>query len=281
LVLTWLPAVAAAAGFFLYEQSITQPELRRGLADFTRIVGQDRAIRDLVMEEPEAARHQVWSILLLAFFRYPQALVMALIVGLIAPRLIAYDVRTRAYLLLFSRPIGVNEYVLGKLCVVWFYLAIITTVPALVLYLIGVFLSPDLGVVSQTWDLPLRVLAASVWLIVPTSLVALAFSSLTIDSRYAAFAWFAMWVLGWAAYSILTLVQISVQGGPMRRRRWSADAAHWEFLSPYHILGRVQQWCFGLLPEQQSVGPYLIGLVLVSLLAWMVVRRRMRQVSTA
>ena len=39
--------------------------------------------------------------MILAFFRYPQAIAMVLVVGLIAPMMISYDFRSKAYLLYF------------------------------------------------------------------------------------------------------------------------------------------------------------------------------------
>ena len=82
----------------------------------------------------------IWSLLLMAFFRYPQGLLMVLLVGMIAPSLISLDLRSRAFLLYFSRPITPLEYVFGKALVIWTYLAAVTTLPALVLYVLGVLL---------------------------------------------------------------------------------------------------------------------------------------------
>jgi ABC-2 type transport system permease protein len=279
LVLTWLPAVMAALAFFAYEQSIAYPDLRRAVASVMHLSGAPAELGEQILEDPLIARHTVWSTLLLAFFRYPQAFVMLLVMGMIAPRLISYDIRTRGYLLLFSRPIMPWEYVLGKSLVLWFYLAAITTLPALLLYLTGLLLSPDLWVFQQTWDLPLRILAASFVLIVPTSALALAYSSLTVESRYAAFAWFATWVLGWATYSLLTFVEMQAEAEKNGLHPLERYQSNWDFLSPYHVLGKVQQWCFGLTPEDQVVWPYLLILASIGVVSLIVVHRRVISVS--
>jgi hypothetical protein len=125
-----------------------------------------------------------------------------LVIGMIAPPLIARDVRTRAFLMYFSRPVGRIEYVLGKALIVSTYLMFITTVPALGCYLFGVALSSDLSVLADTWDLPFRIVLASLIFIVPAVSVALMFSSLTSESRFAAFAWFAFWGLGFIAWNV-------------------------------------------------------------------------------
>ena len=65
----------------------------------------------------------MWSWLLYTFLRYPQGGIMVLMVGIIAPPLISQDVRSRAFLLYFSRPLARWQYALGKLATVWFYLA--------------------------------------------------------------------------------------------------------------------------------------------------------------
>ena len=62
------------------------------------------------------------------------------------------------------------------------------------------------------------------------TILALAFSSLTTESRYATFGWFATWVLGWVAYASLSA---NLPGS-------------WDLVSLYHMLGLVQSWVFGI-----------------------------------
>ncbi len=147
-----------------------------------------------------AWRVTFWTWLLMTFFRYPQATTVVFILGFIAPSLVARDVRSRAFLLYFSRPIGRLDYMLGKLAIPAVFLALVTTLPALVLYLIGLVFSPDVSAVLSTWDIPLRILLASISLILPTASLAVMLSSMTQESRFAAFAWFAIWALGYGAY---------------------------------------------------------------------------------
>jgi len=236
LLVAWLPAVYLGLAFFLFEQALTQPTALRMAAEFLGQFPQSEVVGEALQTEDRAqARHQVWSWLLLTFFRYPQGLLMALVVGLVAPRLIARDVQSRAFLLYFSRPLARLEYLLGKLLVVCGYVMMITTLPALALYGVGVFLSPpEFDVVASTWDLPLRILAASAVLMIPTATLALAFSSLTTRTVYAGFAWFAYWVLGLVSYVMLVT---SVD---------KLDSETWVLLSLYHTLGRVQHWIFGI-----------------------------------
>ena len=212
---------------------------------------------------PDSAdRQQVWAWLLMTFFRYPQGVLMLLVVGLVAPPLIARDIGSQAFLLYFSRPITRCEYIGGKLAIVWVYVLLITTLPALILYGLGVLLSPSLDVVGYTWDLPPRILAASAVLLLPTTTLALAISSLTTKTWQASFIWFALWTLGFAAYGIL-LASLGSEVAP-----------RWTVISLYHTLGRVQSWAFGLEPRGPEVMQSAALLAAVTVISLLVVYRR-------
>lgn len=244
--LAWIPAFYFGAIVFFYERALTAVEEGQvqDLQLLRMAVGvappSFRPYLTKAMEmEPQESRHFVWSLLLLTFFRYPQGTSLVLVVGLVAPPLIARDVGSKAFLLYFSRPISRLEYILGKMAAVWGYLLLITTAPALALYALAVSLSPSIAVVAFTWDLPLRVLAATVVLLVPTTALALAFSSLTRHVVSAGFLWYAVWVLGFMAEFILTSVD-------ERQRLAGAtiDENRWALVSPYHMLGQVQEYIF-------------------------------------
>lgn len=265
ILLAWLPAVYMGLVFFLFEQSASRPAARRAAVSVFRELGGLEGVvlySAALQADPGEARHQVWGWLLLLFFRYPQGILMTLVVGLIAPPLISQDMRSRALLLYFSRPITRSEYILGKSAVVCVYLALITTAPALALYVFGVLLSPDLSVVRSTWDFLLRIPAASAVLMVPTTLLALAFSSLTIRSYYASFAWFATWGVGMVTYYALQ----GILGGAFDER--------WALLSVYHTLGKVQAWVFDSGASSWDVWPYFVLLGVLSLVSLAAVFRR-------
>lgn len=259
----WLPALWFGVGFFVWEQSTVDPRWSEGLALFLVEMPSTGPLADIrdaaTIDDPHEARHAVWSSLLQSFFRYPQGVLMVLVVGIIAPPLISQDFRSRAFLLYFSRPTTRAEYVLGKSGAVWFYLAMIATAPALALYLLGILLSPNFGVIAATWDLPLRVLAASAVLMIPTAALALCISSLTEETRYAGFGWFTLWTMGWFTYGIMTTVEAA---------NGAADpGARWTYLSLYHTLGQVQTWIFGFadFSEVRTAAGVLIVVTVLSL----------------
>ena len=193
------------------------------------------------------ARNRIWSWLLMTFFRYSQAVLILMIVGFVTPSLISQDLRSRAYLLYFSRPIGKLEYIFGKLAIPAAYIMFVSTFPALILYFFAIMMSPSADVFWTTWDIPLRIIISSVTLIVPTACLALMLSSLTEESRYASFAWFAVWILGHGAWMSITAGE-AIRLGTGARDPAVAESLmvkQWSSLSIYNNLGDVQTWIFG------------------------------------
>lgn len=269
MVFLLFPVAMVGTSIFFFEQASEQPGTR---VAFARTLAQYRGTAELANEvviDPDSVRHDVWSYLIFAFFSYPQAVGMVMIVGLIAPRLIAQDVRSRAFLLYFSRPLTPREYVLGKAMTIWFYLALITTIPALALYLLGIALSPGLSVVVDTYDLPVRIVLASLVLIVPTTSLALCFSSLTSESRYAGLMWFATWILGWVLFSVMRTVDVL-----QTNLTQVAFENNWSLISLYHTLGEVQVWVFGLQPDFTKVLPSIVLLTVITVMSWSILMRR-------
>ncbi|MEQ1830071.1 MAG: ABC transporter permease subunit [Pirellula sp.] len=270
LLFATIPALIAMFGIGLFEQGTRDEQYRRAFNQFMsgrnrpfEVRGgrgrEQRARRELIVDA-QNQRHLAWSNVLLWYFRYPQALWLVVVVGLVAPRLISYDLRSRGYLMYLSRPLSPAGYVLGKACVLFFLLAMITTVPALTIYGAGILLSNDYMSIAETWDLPFRILLSTAVLVLPTSAVALAFSSMTQESRFAAFAWFAVWIVGWVTYLVLT-------GSAMLNEQDILELQErWLLISPYHTLGHLQQEIFGLVADgQHRVGPWIvcIGVTLV------------------
>lgn len=99
----WLPAIWFGAGFFLWEHSLMNDDMRQGLEIFIPTDAEPlRGLTESLQSQDDVvARHSVWSWLLYTFLRYPQGGIMALMVGIIAPPLISQDVRSRAFLLYF------------------------------------------------------------------------------------------------------------------------------------------------------------------------------------
>lgn len=236
---------------------------------FSNLPNVEALVEALNARDRSQARHIIWSWLLMTFFRYPQSTVVVFLLGFIVPGLIARDMRSRALLLYFSRPIGRVDYMLGKLMVPAVYLLLVTVLPALSLYFWGLFLAPDLSAIWDTWDLPVRIVLAGVVVIVPTASLGLMLSSYTQESRYASFAWFAVWALGFGAWGAIFLARsanpevMSMTGGnPLQ----DPVINGWAPISLFLSLGQVQSWIFGFESFRQ-IWPSCLSLGAVSVVS--------------
>jgi hypothetical protein len=260
---------------FGVEQAEISEKLRREmvlqLTDQLRMLPDREALKEsLLSADRETMRHSIWTWLLMTFFLYPQGLAILFLIGFIVPALISQDVRSRAFLLYFSRPIGLWEYIVGKALVPIIFVAMITTIPGICLYFFGISLSPDIAVLKWTWDIPLRILAASVVVIAPTCAMALMFSSVTQESRFATFAWFSVWALGHAAwFAIATTQSIRLQEEPFSDQVMNDPIVNrWAVVSLYNNLSAVQSWIFGFRKFDEVCWPLivLVALTVFSLL---------------
>ncbi len=197
--------------------------------------------------DQEEIRHTIWSWALLIFFRYPQGTAILFLLGFVAPTLISQDVRSRAFLMYFSRPIGRIEYILGKFFVPVVFVSLVTLVPAIFLYMFAVSLSPDFSVVYATWDIPIRAVLAAMVVVIPTCSIALMLSSVTQESRFATFAWFAVWALGHAAWLAILITQaVRMNKPPVENEVLESELVNnWSVVSLYNNLANVQNWIFG------------------------------------
>jgi ABC-2 type transport system permease protein len=212
----WVPGLVMGFMIFVYEQSAKQGSDTQDMMSAFAMALVTHESPDLLFRRIQqerlatglrpsmgAERHLFWSALLQILFRRSQPFLLIPIVAVIAPPMISQDFRSRAFLLYFSRPLTKTQYIIGKAATVGVYLLSVTMLPALLLYFVGVLLSPDISVLYATWDLPLRVILASLLIVIPCTMLALMLSSLTIESRYASFAWFAIWIFGHLTYVVI------------------------------------------------------------------------------
>jgi ABC-2 type transport system permease protein len=296
----WLPAITFGVFMLVYERNLvefsrSQPETVRGFfqnTNFERFVaGSDTPMvifgdRNYLYESLKLSigrdteskgRHMFWSWMLITFLRYPQGGMLLILVGLIAPPLISKDMRTRAFLMYFSRPIGRFEYIFGKVMIVAFFISAICFVPAMTLYVVGVSLSPDLSVIWDTWDLPFRIAGATLVAAVPTASMALMLSSLTTESRFAGFAWFSIWTLGAVAWSVIYTVRFAsfqMQGNTGANAMLAAGDTNLFLLSPYETIGRCQRWVFGIDANLSESIPSMLALSLITIISFVILYRR-------
>jgi ABC-2 type transport system permease protein len=245
----WIPGVLMAMLIYMFEQAVSDGNssafLTGGVVQLFLGHGGSTAIQNTfdanatAMQDLVKYRHEFWCSLLQVLFQRVQGIMLIGVVGIIAPPLISQDIRSRAFLLYFSRPISRTQYICGKAATVACYILVISLVPGIVLYCTGVLLSPDISIVLETWDIPLRILGATATMVIPTTCLGLMLSSLTTETRFASFAWFAVWIFGLIAYSVTSSFVNAGTHTPL------------EMLSLFHVIADVQGWLLDVRAETE------------------------------
>jgi ABC-2 type transport system permease protein len=151
---------------------------------------------------PKGFRTAFWTLAFRQFFSI-QLFFSMILVLLIGPDLISQDLRFNAIPLYLSRPVRRFEYFLGKLGVIAAYLSVVTIMPVLVAFLLGIGFSLDPSVFRDTaWLLCTSIVFAGI-VVVSAGLLMLALSSLSRNSRYVGAMWLALWLIGDFAAGIL------------------------------------------------------------------------------
>ncbi|MBL8891467.1 MAG: ABC transporter permease subunit [Planctomycetaceae bacterium] len=243
-----------------------------------------REVFDAITSQDEVRlRRVVWSWFILKFITTPQGFALLLLLGWVAPPMIAKDLRTKAFLLYFSRPLSKFSYILGKLMVLVVLCSVITTLPALILYGCGISLSPNLTPLYATWDLPLRIFLVGMIHSIPASLIALMLSSITTESRYAMFGWYAIWTLGFVTWRILSTAFLAQSQGPGRGRPQFdplaplslEDGGGWVFVSLYDSISIAQSYVMGVVEFDVHTQCACFLLLLISLCCFSIIWRQL------
>jgi len=204
----WMPLLYFAPVFFAIGY-ITDPEREisqrydSGWYNFARgIMGP--GVADRLRDAPESVRPAAWSLAFHYFFSWPQAIFTMLVVAIVGPALISQDVRSKAFLLYFSKPITLGEYVAGKAGTLLFFIALMTLFPAIVLYAVSIAFSPSAAALIQTSGTLVHILCVFLVMAVPSTLIVLCFSSMAKEPRYPQFGWIALCLFGEMAYGLLS-----------------------------------------------------------------------------
>lgn len=198
-----------------------------------------RRLVNQLHENPSLIRSAAWTMVFSSFGTSFQLIMAALVGAVVGPPLISSDLRTRAFLIYFSRPISRLDYVLGKAAILVSVLAMVTLLPSLLLYALSILFSPSFDTLLQTLPVAGSIVLANLGTIVPVGLVLLMFSSLTRQPRFATIAWFVVCLFG-------PLTHLALQNTPALRNNG------WTFLlSPIHTL---QAFQLGLYDMQGRAG---------------------------
>jgi ABC-2 type transport system permease protein len=197
LLLAWFPASGFAGALCLWgliEQKSTLIASILPLLDF---------IDAAILRDPLKYRVEIWTLSYHYFLTIELFISMVLIV-LVGPNLISQDLRYNAIPLYLSRPLRRIDYFLGKLGVIVAILSLVTIVPSIVAYVLGLLFSLDFSIIGDTYHLLLASLFYGLIISVSAGTLILALSSLSRNSRYVALFWLGLWLL---SYSVSTLLE--------------------------------------------------------------------------
>jgi len=193
-----------------------------------------------------------------------QRVVAYFIVLAAGAEVIALDRRTKALQIYLARPLGVADYLVGKGLPIVLLLSLTSWVPALALLLLRSIASASLQWLRDEPWLPLAILAYSLLLILPVTLLTLAVSSLSTSARL-------------AGAQLVAVVIFSTAVGRILSTLTHDDA--WQLLSLDANIGQVRSWLFGSgLPHDVSPWSALVALLVLSTGCTLLLLRRVRPV---
>lgn len=130
------------------------------------------------------------------YFLNVQIWVCLILTVVVGAGLIAEDRRVNALEMYLSRPLGVWQYVLGKLGTIGFFLALITVFPVCLLILLQAFLTGfEVVELARLADLLWRAVAAGALFVGVLSVLILATSALSKSARNASILWIGLIVM--------------------------------------------------------------------------------------
>jgi ABC-2 type transport system permease protein len=215
LLFAWFPALILASFLCLWGMAERRTPWAVGLlAAFV-------PSREL-LTDPSAFRLPLWA---LAFQKFLESEIyfVVILVLMVGPALISQDLRFNALPLYFSRPVRRIDYFLGKLGVIAFFLGLVTVVPAVAAWFLGVLFSLDFTVAVATVPVLVGVVVYGLVVALSAGLLMLAMSSLSRNSRYVGAFWAGFWLFTLILSSILVGVHQSAYYLALREARFQGD----------------------------------------------------------
>ena len=160
------------------------------------------------LSNPSAFRVPMWTMCFYYFVQTEIWFVM-IIMLMVGPGLISQDLRYNALPLYFSRPVRRIDYFLGKLGIIGAFLGMVTVVPAVIAWVLGVLFSLDFTVIFDTGRLLLGIIAYGVVATLSAGLLILAMSSLSRNSRYVGAFCAGFWFISMVVFGALEGARMS------------------------------------------------------------------------
>jgi ABC-type transport system involved in multi-copper enzyme maturation permease subunit len=178
--------------------------------------------------------------------------------------LIANDRRANALQIYLSKPLLRVEYIFGKAAVLFAFLALVTTIPALLLLLVQIAFAGDLTFLKNNLFVVPAILVASLLQVLLASFTMLALSSLSKSARYVAVLYAGIILFTKAVFGVMYL---------------ATGSSMFAWISPTDSLAQVMDVLFRVKPRYDV--PWTVSLlVVIALIALSisVLERRVRGV---
>ena len=181
-------------------ESVVGTEEARGMYDFLNaLLHIDiRGISQLA-----EFRDVLWRSTFLMMTRF-QMIWVLIVVARVGAGVIANDLKARALPIYFAKPVTPATYLLGKGAVVASFVALVTLVPSLAAFVLGIALTGGPGTWAQVFTLAVDLTASGALVCVVSAAVILALSSITSDQRYVTVGWVAICLLPAFAQAIIS-----------------------------------------------------------------------------
>uniref|UniRef100_A0A7C4QK84 ABC transporter permease n=1 Tax=Schlesneria paludicola TaxID=360056 RepID=A0A7C4QK84_9PLAN len=196
-----------------------------------------------------------------ADFMNAQAAITTLLLAFAGSALVGSDYQRGGMVFYLSRAIDRRHYIVGKLLAIAAVVALITTVPALVLYVEYGLLSKSLAYFRENWRILGGILGFGLVLAVVQSFLLFAVAAWVPRTVPLVMTWLGLFVL------------LSALAHAMRR---IADNRRWLLLALWEDMYHLGRWCFGSLPPNRVPSARETALVLVGVCvvcALLIVRR--------
>jgi ABC-2 type transport system permease protein len=197
ILVSWLPAIGLAGALSIWGLLERSSDLIRPLLPF--ISG---FVNPAVLRDPRAFRVEAWTICY-DYFLLTEMYLSMILVLLVGPSLISQDLRFNALPLYFSRPLRRLDYFAGKLGVIVGFIGMVTIVPSLIAYVLGLLFSLDFSIFKDTFGLLLCSIAYGLLIAVCSGTLMLAMSCVSRNSRYVGLFWIGFWILSGTVSGIL------------------------------------------------------------------------------
>ncbi|MBD3265723.1 ABC transporter permease subunit, partial [bacterium] len=184
---------------------------------------------------------------------------------------IALDRRRKTLILYLSKPLGKLDYLFGKGIIVFFYLCVVTVIPALLLMFLHAMFTDDWMYLVNNLDLMMRIITLSMVMVVPLTIVILMLSALSKSTETTAVMFCLVFYIPYNLGNIL---------GPLIRSSesyWVKEG--WKLISLRDIADELGKTLFQI---ESGIhihwSAFLIALVAICLLAGWICYRRIQAV---